>query len=84
MDFISTIYGFINDCLPTKDLRLLNDAIISRFAWNIGTSEFIVSRMDKHYRKLAEKLMKEIDKYTDENGPEEDPEKAVEKWLVDS
>ena len=72
------VYEFIKDCLPKKDLDILNDAILNRASWNYGTSDFIVSRMDKHYRELAKKILRGIDDYTDVNGPLISSEKAVE------
>ena len=71
------VYGFIKDCLPKRDRDLLDDAISNRAAWNYGTSEFVVSRISKPYRKIAKKILDEIDDYTEENGPVDSKEGSV-------
>lgn len=72
------VYEFIKDCLPERDLKILTDAMKNRAAWNYGTSEFAISQMDKHYRKLAKKILKGIDGFTERNGPVSFSEEAVE------
>ena len=58
---MAAIYAFIKSWLPKKDLGLFEDMVQNRLSTNYGTSEFCITKMDKHYRLMAEKYLEIVD-----------------------